>query len=185
VAPLPERPAVLFVGALERYKNVEGLAAAWALVATRVPDARLVIVGSGAQQDVVDRLRAEFPDRVEHHRWLEPPEVARALDEATVLALPSWPEGLGRVVIEAFARGRAVVGTDGGGIPDLVDDGVEGYLVPPFDDEALAERLVRILTDSELAARLGAAAHARFATWETSPADLATHLRDLVERTTA
>jgi glycosyltransferase involved in cell wall biosynthesis len=185
VAPLPEQPAVLFVGALERYKNVEGLAAAWRRLAPRVPDGRLVIVGSGAQRKVVERLRAEFPDRVEHHAWLEPKEVARALDAATVLALPSWPEGLGRVVIEAFARGRAVVGTDGGGIPDLVTDGVEGFLVPPFDDDALAARLEEILRDPQLAARLGVAAHARFASWDTSPAELATQLRTLVERATA
>jgi glycosyltransferase involved in cell wall biosynthesis len=185
VAPLPETPTVLFVGALERYKNVEGLAAAWRLIAARVPEANLVVVGSGSQRAVVARLLAEFPGRVHHLPWLEPPDVAAALDRATVLALPSWPEGLGRVVIEAFARGRAVVGTNGGGIPDLVTDGVEGFLVPPFDDEALANRLERILRDRELASRLGAAAHTRFADWDMSPAELAVQFRDLVERTTA
>jgi glycosyltransferase involved in cell wall biosynthesis len=76
-----------------------------------------------------------------------------------------------------------VVGTDGGGIPDLVTDGVEGFLVPPFDDEVLAERLERILRDPELASRLGAGALTRFAQWDTSPAELATQFRDLVERT--
>jgi glycosyltransferase involved in cell wall biosynthesis len=185
VASLPATPTVLFVGALERYKNVEGLAAAWRLIARRVPEARLVIVGNGSQLDVVERLRGELPGRVEHEPWLEPPDVAAALDRATVLALPSYPEGLGRVVIEAFARGRAVVGTDGGGIPDLVTDGVEGFLVPPFDADALADRLERILRDPELASRLGAAAHARFAEWDTGPAELAAELRDLVERSTA
>jgi glycosyltransferase involved in cell wall biosynthesis len=184
VAPLPATPTVLFVGALERYKNVEGLAAAWRLLATRVPDARLLVVGAGSQQDLVDRLLAEFPGRVEHESWVEPTDVSAMLDRATVLALPSWPEGLGRVVIEAFARGRAVVGTDGGGIPDLVRDDVEGYLVPPFDDAALADRLERILRDRELASRLGAAARTRFADWDETPAELAAHFRDLVERTT-
>jgi glycosyltransferase involved in cell wall biosynthesis len=87
-------------------------------------------------------------------------------------------------VIEAFARGRAVVGTDGGGIPDLVTDGVEGFLVPPFDADALAERLERILRDPELASRMGAAAHVRFAQWDATPAELAAHFRDLVSATT-
>jgi glycosyltransferase involved in cell wall biosynthesis len=185
VAPLPERPGVVFVGALERYKNVEGLASAWRILAPRVPDARLVLVGEGSQRAVVESLVAEFPGRVEHHSRLDPPEVARRIDEATVLALPSWPEGLGRVVIEAFARGRPVVGTDGGGIPDLLTDGVEGFLVPPFDEKTLARRLEEILRDADLAGRLGAAAHARFAAWDTSPETLATQLRDLVERATA
>jgi glycosyltransferase involved in cell wall biosynthesis len=112
--PLPERPTVAFVGALEAYKNVEGLAAAWRVVADRLPDAALVIVGSGSQQAVVDRLAADFPGRVEHYEWLEPEAVSAQLDAATVLVLPSWPEGLGRVIIESFAPGRAVVRRTGG-----------------------------------------------------------------------
>lgn len=185
VEPLPEQPTVIFVGALERYKNVEGLAGAWRALAQRIPEARLVIVGRGSQRDVVERLVREFPGRVEHHPSLDPGDVARAIDRSTVLALPSWPEGLGRVVIEAFARGRAVVATDGGGIPDLVDDGVEGFLVPPFDTDALARRLEEILREPELAARLGAAAAARFGDWDEGPEELAGHFRDLVERTVA
>ena len=76
---------------------------------------------------------------------LGPDSVARALDEATLLVLPSWPEGLGRVVIEAFARGRGVVATDAGGIPDLVTNGEEGILIPPADEDALVSALVRVL----------------------------------------
>ena len=116
------------------------------------------VVGRGSQQAVVDRLLAAFPERVEHHLWLDPPAVAAALDDATVLVLPSWPEGLGRVIIEAFARGRAVVATDAGGIPDLVTHEVEGLLVPPADTAALAAALERVLADPDLAERLGAAA---------------------------
>ena len=75
-----------------------------------------------------------------------------------MLVLPSWPEGLGRVIIESFARGRAVVATDAGGIPDLVTHEVEGLLVPPADTDALAAALARVLADRELAERMGAAA---------------------------
>ena len=180
---LPARPTALFVGMLEPYKNVEGLAAAWRRVVRELPDARLVIVGRGTQQGVVDRLLRELPDRVEHVPQLEPRDVARAFDDATVLVLPSWPEGLGRVVIEAFARGRGVVATDAGGIPDLVQDGVEGILIPPADEEALVASLVRTLTDRELAERFGAAAHARYADWHSTPADFAAAYRELVDRT--
>ena len=144
-----------------------------------------MIVGQGSQLDVVEQLRRDYPGRVEHHPWLDPADVARIIDQATVLVLPSWPEGLGRVVIEAFARGRAVVATDGGGIPDLVDDGVEGFLVPPFDTDTLAQRLEQVLADPELAARLGAAAAERFKDWDAGPDELAEHFRDLVERTVA
>ena len=182
VRPLPERPTALFVGMLEPYKNVAGLAAAWRRVAERVPEARLVVVGRGSQRDVIDRLRHDLPEQVEHVEWLEPAGVARALDEAMLLVLPSWPEGLGRVVIEAFARGRGVVATDAGGIPDLVEDGAEGLLIPRADETALVDALVRVLTNRALAEQLGAAAHRQYANWESSPADFAAAYRELVDR---
>jgi glycosyltransferase involved in cell wall biosynthesis len=181
VAPLPERPTIAFVGSLEPYKNVEGLAEAWRLLAPRLPEARLVVVGRGTQRPIVARLRRDFPGRVDHHEWLDPPEIAGVLDEATVLVLPSWPEGLGRVIIEAFGRGRSVVATNAGGIPDLVDDGVEGMLVPPADSATLAAALERVLRDRELAERMGAAAHDRYSDWHTTPAELARELRELVD----
>jgi len=185
VRELPPRPTALFVGVLEAYKNVAGLASAWRRVADQVPSVRLVVVGRGTQQPVIDRLVRELPRQVDHVPLLEPEGVARALDEATVLVLPSWPEGLGRVVIEAFARGRGVVATDAGGIPDLVESGREGILVPPADEDALVAALLRVLTDPALARRLGAAAQARYADWHTTPAQFAAAYRELVDRTLA
>lgn len=184
-APLPSRPTVAFVGALEAYKNIDGLAAAWRLLAERVPDARLVVVGRGSRRRVVELLLVDFPGRVTYHEWLEPDEVSAVLDDATLLVLPSWPEGLGRVVIEAFARGRAVVATDAGGIPDLVTDEVEGLLVPPADVGALAAALERVLADPTLAERLGAAAKERYAEWHSTPEELAAEMRSLVDRVVA
>jgi glycogen synthase len=179
--PLPERPTALFVGALERYKNVDGLAAAWRLVAERSPAARLVVVGKGPLRDAVERLAADLPGRVEHVAELPPEEVAHALDAATVLVLPSRYEGLGRVVIEAFARGRGVVASRAGGVLDLVEEGVEGLLVHPEDVAGLADALERVLSDRALAERLGVAAQARFAAWNQTPEDFARHTKELVE----
>jgi len=185
VAELPERPTALFVGALEAYKNVDGLAAAWRRVVERMPEAQLVLVGKGSRRAVVDRLAADLPQHVEHVLELGPTEVARAFDGATLLVLPSWPEGLGRVVIEAFARGRGVVATDAGGIPDLVRNGQEGILIPRADENALVEALLRVLGDRELAGRLGAAAHERYADWQATPESFAAAYRELIDRTIA
>jgi glycosyltransferase involved in cell wall biosynthesis len=182
---LPARPTALFVGALEPYKNVVGLAAAWRRLADRVPEAALVVVGSGSQQAIVDELLRDFPGRMTHHAWLDPDAVAAAMDESTLLVLPSWPEGLGRVIIESFARGRGVVATDAGGIPDLVTHEREGLLIPPADVEALAAALERVLTDRELASRLGAAARERYVEWHSTPEELATELRRLAQATAA
>jgi glycosyltransferase involved in cell wall biosynthesis len=183
--PLPERPTAIFVGMLEPYKNVEGLAAAWRRVARELPQARLVIVGKGRQHGVVDALVRDLPGQVEHLTELPPDEVSRRLDDATVLVLPSWPEGLGRVVIEAFARGRGVVATNAGGIPDLVGDGVEGLLIPPGDTDALVSALARVLSDPALAESLGGAAGERYAAWHSTPERFASELRALVDATIA
>ncbi len=181
VQPLPDRPAALFVGVLEAYKNVDVLAGAWLLAAPQVPQATLVVVGKGSRAATVERLAAELPGRVVHARELPPEGVAQRLDEATVLVLPSRFEGLGRVVIEAFARGRGVVATRAGGILDLVEDGREGLLVDVDDVDALAAALVRVLSDRALAERLGAAAQERFPAWNQSAEQWAERMRALVD----
>jgi len=144
-----------------------------------------VIVGKGALIDVVERLLDDYPGRVEHHPELSPEAVARMMDESTCLVLPSRSEGLGRVLIESFARGRGVVASRVGGIPDVVRDGEEGILVDPADAEELARALVRVLSDRDLAARLGAAAKQRYGEWDSTPDEYAAQVRSLVDRTLA
>jgi len=179
--PLPERPAALFVGVLERYKAVDVLADAWRLAAPRVPDGVLHVVGRGTLSGVPERLVADLPAQTRWTKALTTPEVARALDDATVLVLPSRSEGLGRVVVEAFCRGRGVVGSRVGGIPDLVEDGRNGALVPPGDARALADALVRTLSDRAYAEHLGAAAHEAVQPWLAPPAEYARRIRELVD----
>jgi glycosyltransferase involved in cell wall biosynthesis len=181
----PERPVALFVGVLERYKAVDVLADAWRIAAPQVPGATLHIVGRGTLREVPERLAAELPAQARWTERLETAEVARALDEATVLVLPSRSEGLGRVVVEAFCRGRGVVASRIGGIPDLVEDRETGILVPPGDARALADALVRALTDRELAERLGAAARVAVEPWLATPEEYARQVRDLVDITVA
>jgi glycosyltransferase involved in cell wall biosynthesis len=175
--PLPERPAALFVGVLEAYKNVDGLAKAWRLAAPRVPGASLHLVGRGSRADVAQGLVRGGA------RWdaeLSGPEVAAALDAAWVLVLPSRSEGMGRVLVEAFCRGRGVIGTRAGSIPDLVVDGVSGVLVDPGDPELLAQALVRVLSERALAERLAAGARAAARPWLQTPEEYAMRMRELV-----
>jgi glycosyltransferase involved in cell wall biosynthesis len=175
VAPLPDAPRALFVGVLERYKGIDVLERAWPLVRARVPGAELHLVGRGSLP----------PPAGPGIRWtpeLPTAAVATALDEARCLVLPSRSEGMGRVIVEAFCRGRAVVGSDDGGIPDLVRDGGSGLLVPPGDAEALADALARVLGDPELASRLGAGARDAAGEWVATPEEWAARVRDLVER---
>ena len=170
-AALPGRPQALFVGVLESYKGIDVLAEAWRLAR---PAATLRIVGSGSRASIVEELGVRWD------RSLTPEEVARALDESTVLVLPSRSEGMGRVVVEAHCRGRAVIGSRVGGIPDLVRDGENGLLVEPEDPEALAEALLRVLSDPGLASELGA--NARASVEVGSPERWASELRLLLEK---
>jgi glycosyltransferase involved in cell wall biosynthesis len=180
--PLPAQPQLLFVGVLERYKNVDGLADAWRLAAPRVPGGRLWLVGSGTLRAVVEELVRDLPGQTRWTERLSQREVSDALDESTALVLPSRSEGMGRVIVEAFCRARPVVGSRVGGIPDLVEDGVNGLLVELGDTAALAEALERVLTDRELAARLSVQAQASSGLWTISPEEFASRLRSLVER---
>jgi glycosyltransferase involved in cell wall biosynthesis len=180
-APLPETPTVLFVGVLERYKGVDVLAEAWPRVAERVPGSRLHVVGRGPQQPVVEQLAATGDGRVTWTPELPTEGVAAALDDATLLVLPSRREGMGRVVVEAFCRGRSVVGSDTGGIPDLVAHDRSGLLVPEGDADALADALTAVLSERELAERLGSGAHAAAVAWTATPEEFATRMRALVD----
>jgi len=177
--PLPAAPAALFVGVLELYKNVDGLAHAWRLVASRLPGAHLRIVGRGSRADVVRQLVDELPAQTTWVERLTQEEVARALDEATCLVLPSRSEGLGRVLIEAALRERGVVAMAVGGIRDVVEDGVNGLLVT--SDEELADALVEVLTNRPLAERLGAGARRSAVRWLASPDDYAERIAALVK----
>ena len=173
--PLPEKTIALFIGVLEPYKNIDGLAEAWRRAE---PDAELRIVGSGSRTDVVEAL---VRDGLATWRpRLSTDEVVEALDEATVLILPSRSEGMGRVVIEAQLRGRPVIGANVGGIPDLVSDGVDGLLVEPNPHD-LAETLLGALHDRALLERLAANARAAGERWLVTPEEYAERMRELIE----
>ena len=177
---LPLRPSALFVGVLERYKNVDGLLDAWTNVRRRVPDARLHIVGKGRLAPLVERA-VTLDQSVEYTPALTREELSLALDQATCLVLPSRSEGMGRVVVEAFARGRAVIASTVGGLPELVADGETGLLVDLQDPASLEAALVRLLADRETACRLGAKAAERASTLNVTPKDWAGSLAAIVQ----
>jgi glycosyltransferase involved in cell wall biosynthesis len=139
----------------------------------------LVIVGRGPRLEVVDKLRQRYGASVEHFDWLPASELSGRYDDAWLLVLPSRSEGLGRVGIEALLRGRPIVGSRVGGIPDLVAGG-GGVLVEPGDAGALAEALVSVLSSRATAEELAVAAARSGASWRWMPADYADAVLRLV-----
>ncbi len=169
--PEPGEPvSVVFLGRIGEHKGTFRLLDAWAALAadpafgTGVRTAAtLTLAGDGEVDRARRRIRdLGLDDTVEVHSWLSEPEVAKLLDQAHVLVLPSRNEGQPMAILEAMARGVCVVATEVGGIPEMIGDGC-GVLIPPEDTEAIEAALRQVIWDRELRASRGAAAHARAA----------------------
>jgi glycosyltransferase involved in cell wall biosynthesis len=158
-APKAERPSILFVGRLRRYKGVDWLVRALPGIREKVPDARLVVVGDGPHRARLETLTARLglSGSVEFLGHLPLAEKARRMREAWVLVQPSPKEGWGLTVVEAGACGTAVVAADSPGLRDSVRRDETGLLVPFGDRAALAAALVRVLSDPPTRDRLAAA----------------------------
>jgi glycosyltransferase involved in cell wall biosynthesis len=170
-APLPEQPRAVFVGVLERYKAFDTLVEAWRIAAPQVPGAVLQLVGEGTMRDRAEALLADLPAQTKWSQHLGAEEVSAAMDASWLVCLPSRSEGLPRVALEAACRGRAIVGGNRAGIPDVVQHEQNGLLIDPDDATELAGALVRILSDRSTAERLGAAARRTGEEWGVTPAE--------------
>jgi glycosyltransferase involved in cell wall biosynthesis len=155
------RPTVLSVGRLSAEKNFETLIRASEKVTKRIPNSRFLIAGSGPLRDELKRFAADLrvDSRVEFLGQVA--DVPRLLQEADVFALSSLTEGLSMSVLEALAAGKPSVVTDVGGNKELVIDGHNGFLVPPNDPGALAEKICVLLEEKGLAREFGLNARAR------------------------
>jgi glycogen synthase len=152
-------PYVLFVGRLASNKGLVELVTAFAALAREDPQAHLVLVGAdGGQRATVEaRIRGFGLEGRVHVLGHLPEEslLAAAYREATVTVLPSEYEAFGLVLLESLAQGTPVIATRVGGIPEFIEDGRSGLLVPPKDATALASALRQLWTDPALARRLG------------------------------
>jgi glycosyltransferase involved in cell wall biosynthesis len=137
----------LYLGRLSPEKGVITLVETW-----REARAPLLIVGEGPQAEDV---RAKASPDVEIRPTVPPPEVVELISRARAVVVPSvWYEGAGRVVLEAYASGVPVIASRIGALPEVVEDGVSGLLVPPVDKAAWVSAVERLLDDSE-SERLG------------------------------
>lgn len=180
----PSGSVVGIVAALRAEKDHRTFLRAARLIVDQAPHTKFLIVGDGPERPAIERgiarlgltgcvtltgCRADIPE---------------LLSQMDVFALCSYTvECLPLALLEAMAAGLPAVCTTVGGVPDIVDDGVTGYLVPPRDPAALADRILAILNDRELAHRMGSAARQRVAEHFSLAANVAATERALEDLT--
>jgi glycosyltransferase involved in cell wall biosynthesis len=154
-------PVVGNVAALAPHKGHRYLIEAAHQVIRDIPDARFVILGEGELREHLGRQVREL--HLEKHVLLPGfrTDVLGCIKGFDLFVMSSVTEGLGTSVLDALACSRAVVATTAGGLPEIVDDGVTGLLVPPRDSHALARSLVSMLGDRDRRERMGASGLAR------------------------
>jgi glycosyltransferase involved in cell wall biosynthesis len=158
-----ERPVIGVVSRLSGEKNIELAVRSFARVLKTVPEASLSIFGEGRLRGDLERLAEKLgvADRVVFRGYVE--DKASLYGGLRVLAVPSLRESFGIAALEAMGCGVPVVATSVGGLPEVVADGETGIIVPDGDEAAFAEALCKLLTDRDLAERLGAAGRERAA----------------------
>jgi asparagine synthase (glutamine-hydrolysing) len=166
---LGSRPILLTTARLtrlQRYKGLDTVLRSLPKILSRIPDMLYVVVGSGGDEQYLVDIARDLGVEA-HVRFLgnvldeELPSVYAAADIFVMVSREeharrgTLAEGFGIVFLEAGASGKPVIGGNSGGIPDAVLDGITGFLVNPTDPDAIASKVIRLLTDPDLAARLG------------------------------
>jgi glycosyltransferase involved in cell wall biosynthesis len=149
---------ILFVGRFRPEKGVKYLVEAMAIVRQNYRSARLLLVGEGPEEDSLRQLARQLDsgDYLEFVGQIQNEEVPQYMAAADIFVLPSLAEGFPVTVLEAMASGLPIVATRAGGLPEIIEDGHNGFLVEPKNLEQIADRLLQLLGNDELRARFSA-----------------------------
>jgi starch synthase len=147
---------ILFFGRIWEYKGLEYLIRAEPLITAQVPDARIVIAGKGEDFSRYRRLMVHPESFIVYNEYVSDGKRAELFRRSSVVALPYIDASQSAVIPIAYTFSKPVVATTVGGLPEMVEHGRTGCLVPPRDECALADAVVRLLRDPELRHQLGA-----------------------------
>ncbi|HKR11828.1 MAG TPA: glycosyltransferase family 4 protein [Pyrinomonadaceae bacterium] len=176
---------VLFVGRLVAQKGVTHLLKALSVVLLRCPETRLVVAGDGELDLFLKRIARYLgiPHRVTFLDWTTGPDLVKLYQRARFVVVPSDYEPFGIVALEAMACGRPVIASRTGGLAEIVDDGVNGFLVEAGNHLQLAQRMVQLLQNDERR-EMGQAARSRAAefSWDRVADQTLAQYTDLLAR---
>jgi len=153
--PHDGHPTILFFGRIWEYKGLEYLIRAEPLITAKVPDATLVIAGQGEDFSRYRGMMAHPERFAVYNEYVADERRAELFRQASVVVLPYIDASQSGVIPIAYSFMKPVVATTVGGLPDMVDDGRTGYLVPPRDERALADAIVRLLRDKTQRVQMG------------------------------
>jgi glycosyltransferase involved in cell wall biosynthesis len=147
-------PYILLIGMPWYLKGSDVAIQAFRKIALEFPKVKLKLLGYFPDRTVLDQLIGELR-QIDIMRAIPPAEALKVIEQSSVVILPSRCEGLPRVLIEAMAAGLPVIGSTVGGIPSLIRNGENGFIVPVGDVDALAARMKTLLGDASLRQRMG------------------------------
>lgn len=148
----PTEPVMIYMGRVSYEKSIDKALEAFALVLKRKPEAKLLIAGDGPERKKLQALAEglNINKSIEWLGMLHGQELVKALQRATLFITASKSENMPVSVIEAMAAGLPVVGVNALGMPEIVKNNVNGFIVPPDDTEAMAEKSLKVLNDAAL-----------------------------------
>lgn len=184
-ASQPSEPTpgqVLFFGRMKKYKGLDVLLEAAPMVAEKVKDLKIVLAGKG---DELDRLESRFREQpwFEIHKgWIDAAQIPDLFSSSSAVVVPYVEATQSGILHVAYSLGRPVVATRVGAISESLTHGKEGLLVPPADARALAQAMIEVLTDKEMAVRMGLAAREKAGTELDWTGEISERTRGIYEK---
>lgn len=143
----PNGNDIIFVGRLHEIKGVTHLIEALKYIQN---DIKLHIIGDGDQREFLEKQASQFDNKVIFHGQKSNDKIPEYLSKSKIFVLPSLSEGQGLVLLEAYASWLPVIASNVGGIPTVVTDGTNGYLVPSKDPKAIAEKIDYLIDNPDI-----------------------------------
>ena len=176
-----EENLLLFFGRIWEYKGLAYLIQAEPLISARIPNIKIVIAGLGDDMEHYRRMMVNPEKFIIYNEYIPNERVPEMFRRASIVVLPYIEATQSGVIPMAYTFARPVVATTVGSLPEIVDDGHTGLLVPPRDAQALADAIVRLLQDKQLRQQMGVNGHYKINT-ECAPDTVARQTLEVYQR---